>query len=186
MFWADLAHGEQLVCANSQCFSAGMPVAVWQAQRHREALGIDVEACREGWPRPVLDGRPVPYVTPVTAGHPWWRLTDGGRVLQCQNARVCQVCGLALPSQSWVLVDESAAVLSDSAMHARCLRLAAAACPHLVLCDSALVAVQVRRGDLRADGQPLSERPVPWRESWMVRPGCRGIVLADAATNSYR
>jgi hypothetical protein len=134
----------------------------------------------------VLEGRPVPYVTPVTAGHPWWRLTDGGRVLQCQNVWRCQVCGLALPSQSWVLVDESAAVVSDSAMHARCLRLAAASCPHLVIGDSALVAVQVRRGDIRADGQPLSERPVPWRESWTVRRDYEGAALTNVMADSYQ
>jgi hypothetical protein len=44
----------------------------------------------------VLEGRPVPYVTPVTAGHPWWRLTHGARLLRCQNDWCCQVCGLDL------------------------------------------------------------------------------------------
>jgi hypothetical protein len=43
----------------------------------RDCLGPDQPTQPAGWPRSVLAGRPVPFVTPVTAGCPWWRLTHG-------------------------------------------------------------------------------------------------------------
>lgn len=168
LFWADLAHGERLICANPQCFGAGIEVAVWRAQQHREELGLDRPVSDLGWPRPVLDGRPVPYVVPVTAGHPWWRLTHGERLLRCQNGWCCQVCGLGLELAGWVVIDVHGAVGTDAAMHERCLRLATAACPHLVGQGGALRAVRVRRSDLHGDGQPLSEGGALARERWTV------------------
>src|SRR3954451_21709296 len=78
-----------LTCANQQCSGAGLELPVWRAQQHHEVLGLDC-------PRPVLQGRPVPDVVPLTADRPWWGLTHGGHLLTCQNDRLCQVYGLGL------------------------------------------------------------------------------------------
>lgn len=121
-----------------------------------------------GWPRPVMDGRPVPYVIPVTAGHPWWRLIHTPRLLQCQNDWRCQVCGLTLEPEGWVLVDVHGAVQTDAAMHERCVRLATAACPHLLGETTSLRAVRVRRRDVHGDGQSLSDRGSVERQQWTV------------------
>ncbi|MDT8913475.1 hypothetical protein [Amycolatopsis sp. PS_44_ISF1] len=167
LYWVDLAHGELLICANAQCVGAGIEVPVWRAQQHREALGLDRPVSDAGWPRPVLEGRPVPYVTPVTAGHPWWRLTHGPRLLHCQNDWCCQVCGQGLEASGWVVVDPRGMVQTDAAMHERCLRLATAACPHL-LAVAAQRAAQVRRADIHGDGRPLRDSGALTREQWTV------------------
>jgi hypothetical protein len=180
LVWDDLDRGVLLVCVYSQCSAAGMEVPVWRAQQHREDRGIDRAVSAAGWPRPVLEGRPVPYVVPVTAGRPWWGLTHGDRLLRCQNSWACQVCGAALPARAWVLVDTRGAVSTDSAMHGRCLRLATASCPHLLAERSTLRAVHVRRGEIHGGGRPLSPRGAAWREEWIVpgllsRPGTGGV-----------
>ncbi len=168
LVWDDLAEGELLVCVNVQCFGTGMPVPIWRAQQHREDLGLDRRLSPAGWPRPILDGRPVPYAVPVTAGHPWWRLTHGARLLLCQNDWRCQVCGLSLEPAAWVLVDSRGAVQTDAAMHSRCLRLATATCPHLLGAAPAVRSAQVQRTDIRGDGRPLRDVRALTRELWTV------------------
>jgi hypothetical protein len=176
LYWADLAHGEQLICANHECFGAGTVLPVWRAQQHREDLGLDRPVSDAGWPRPVLEGRPVPYVTPVTAGHPWWRLTHGVRLLRCQNDWCCQVCGLDLEPAGWVIGDGHGAVQTDAAMHERCLRLASAACPHLLAEAASLRAVEVRRCEVHGDGRPLRDGGAVERERWTVPTAGRGVI----------
>lgn len=180
LYWDDLAHGELLVCANSQCFTVGTPVPIWLAQQHREDRGMDEPVSGPGWPRPVLDGRPVPFLTPVTAGHPWWTLTHGPRLLKCQNDWCCQVCGERLNPQAWVLVDAFGAMDSDAALHERCLRLAVAACPHLVAEASGLEAVRVHRGRIHGDGKPLSDGGAWTRQQWTV-PNLRAQPICSRA-----
>lgn len=144
LYWDDLAHGELLVCANSQCFTLGTPVPIWLAQQHREDRGLDESVSGPGWPRPVLEGRPVPFLTPVTASRPWWSMTHGP------------------------LLDALGAVDSDAALHERCLRLAVAACPHLVAESSGLQAVQVHRCQIHGDGKPLRDERAWTRQEWTV------------------
>lgn len=168
LYWVDREHGVLLVCANVRCSAAGMELPVWRAQQHREDRGIDRAVSVAGWPRPVREGRPVPYVVPVTAGRPWWGLTHGDRLLRCQNSWLCQVCGVPLPTRAWVLVDTRGAVVTDSAMHERCLRLATASCPHLLAEGSPLRAALVGRPEILGDGRALSPRGAAWREEWTV------------------
>jgi hypothetical protein len=182
LYWVDLEHGVLLVCANHQCSAAGMELPVWRAQQHREDRGVDRPASAAGWPRPEREGRPVPYVVPVTAGHPWWGLTHGDRLLRCQNSWVCQVCGTGLPSRAWVLVDSRGAVVTDSAMHERCLGLATTSCPHLLAEGSALRAALVDRAEIHGDGRPLSPRGAAWRQEWIVpRLGRHRDPVVDGA-----
>lgn len=168
LFWEDLQHGVQLICANYQCSSAGMSLPVWRAQQHREDLGLDAPVSEAGWPRPALEGLPVPYITPVTSGRPWWGLTHGARVVRCQNQWCCQVCGFGLPPRAWVLVNTFGDVLSSSAMHEKCLQMSTSTCPHLLGPGSRLRQAEVERSDILGDGEPLSERGALTREHWTV------------------
>ncbi|WIX85835.1 hypothetical protein [Amycolatopsis sp. DG1A-15b] len=145
---------DQLICQNAQCSAAGMPVAVWRAQRARVRRGEDVPAPGAGWPRPVLDGRAHPWVTPVSNGTPWWTLLDGARQARAQDAWLCQMCGQPLDAIALVVLREKK-VLSDAGLHPRCLHLAAVVCPHLAASGARYAVAEVTRSDLRADGRPL-------------------------------
>ncbi|GAB3943735.1 hypothetical protein GCM10029976_066790 [Kribbella albertanoniae] len=174
LYWDERYHGELLRCVNQQCFAAEFAVPIWAAQKNRDDL-FDEAANPEGWPRPVMESLPVPYLVPVTAGRPWWRATDGERLLRCQNQWWCQVCGLPLPSAAWVLVDAGGDVSSDAAMHERCLRLAAGTCPHLLDVGVGYRAVQVRLDDLLGDGRPLQLGDAWTPKRWTLRDASGGI-----------
>lgn len=175
----DLLHDpelhDQLVCTNPQCFAAWSPVALWRAQRARVRRGDDRPAPGPGWPRPILDGRLHPWVTPVSNGKPWWLLLDGARQAQAQDAWLCQVCGEPLPTRALVVLDGDK-VVSDTALHPRCLAVADAVCPHLADSASRYTYAEVTRLDLLADGRPLKLlRPdateddnVLWFPAWTV------------------
>src|ERR1700710_2838709 len=80
MTWIPDDPGVLLHCSQQQCANALMPIQVWRAQQHRENLGLDAPSPPAGWPRPVLDGLPVPFIVPVTNGRPWWGLIDRERL----------------------------------------------------------------------------------------------------------
>jgi hypothetical protein len=96
-----------------------------------------------GWPRPIIDGFPIPWVSPAEA----LGITNGDRILATKADRLCQVCGGPLDSESVVFVDGGrkskrrhadvdftevlCRAMDDAVMHPRCARLAAGRCPRL-------------------------------------------------------
>ncbi len=99
-----------------------------------------------GWPRPIIGGFPIPWVSPAEN----LGTTNGDRILSTKADLLCQVCGdpLAPDGESVVFVDggrkskrrhadiDFAEVLcramDDAVMHPRCARLAAGRCPRLL------------------------------------------------------
>ncbi len=167
---------EWFECTNPQCSAAGLPVALWRAQRAGARRGDDVPAPGAGWPRPVLDGLPHPWLTPVSDGKPWWRLLDDARQARAQDGWLCQVCGEPLPTAALVVLNDDR-VVSDTALHPRCLTVAREVCPHLTRAGTRYAVVEVTRGDLLADGDPLplassntvENDDVLWVPAWTVR-----------------
>ena len=170
--------GEQLICVNVQCDAAGVDVPVWWAHQRLVAAGGDVAAPGAGWPRPLFDGMPHTYLTPVVAGRAWWRLVDEQRQQHCQQTWACQVCGRTLPDTAWVLVTAHREVLLSTAMHQRCLRLSTARCPNLSGAPATLTSLRVTPHEILADHRPLHEvlaaavsEPAAtgdWVQSWTV------------------
>lgn len=114
-----------------------------------------------GLPRPrSAHGRPIPFVTDCTGGDPRWKAIDSARVLECQIRWQCQVCGELLEDQAWVVTDEDDDVVSNAAMHRRCLELSLGACPYL-RGNATTRTVAVSREDLVADEVPLTHFPTP-------------------------
>ncbi|WP_372659856.1 hypothetical protein [Amycolatopsis kentuckyensis] len=109
----------------------------------------------------------------MSNGKPWWRLLDGARQALAQDASLCQVCGEPLPTRALVVLD-GARVVSDTALHPRCLAVADAVCPHLARSATRYTYAEVTRLDLLADGRPLTPpRPdavedddVLWVATW--------------------
>ena len=170
LHWDDLDPDSLLVCAHIQCSAAGMTVPVWKAQQRREDLDEDDLAPAAGLPRPVSAGLPIPYVTPVSNGRPWWRLTHGARLLACQHSWLCQFCGLPLPELAWVVLNGDH-IESDAALHKACLDLALSLCPHLNAESLDRHCREVPRSAVLADGTPLSTSPPEWRQQWTLSPG---------------
>ncbi|MFI8977140.1 hypothetical protein ACIGO9_29955 [Nocardia asteroides] len=111
-----------------------------------------------GLPRPrSADGRSIPFVTECTDGVPR-RAIDSARLLECQIRWQCQVCGELLDDQAWVVTDEDDDVVSNAAMHRRCLELSLRACPYL-RGNATTRTVAVSRRDLVADEVPLTHFP---------------------------
>ncbi|MFD9964897.1 hypothetical protein [Amycolatopsis sp. NPDC058986] len=190
----------QLVCTNLQCSAFDTPIDLWRAQHRRVARGEDVPAPGPGWPRPLIDGRPHPWLVPVVDGIPCWLLLDGRRRQEAQQAWACQVCGENLPPRAAVILSarpirSAYTVLTDCALHPRCVRLAAAACPHLHTGRARLTTATVRRSDILSDGHPLPD-PVPrhavaetlGKPRWTIPehtvPPQRRIPLAAALANT--
>jgi hypothetical protein len=100
---------------------------------------------RPGWPRPVVGGWPVPWVSPQ---HDLSNM-DAARKVALLDTRMCQVCGLCHSPGDLVFLcvqtavddqgryvakpeDATAVVpMDEGLMHERCARLALARCPRL-------------------------------------------------------
>ena len=96
-----------------------------------------------GWPRPIIDGWPIPWVSPAEN----LGTTSGERILATKEKALCQVCGVAFEDDAEVVVFvtsetsrkhaevDLAEVLcratDDAVMHPRCAKLAAGRCPRL-------------------------------------------------------
>lgn len=100
----------------------------------------DTPLTRSGWPRPVLNGWPIPWVSP--SGN--LALMDEARMVACATGAICAVCGLDYDDGevAYALVkrrDELPADLTGGAvkamdnavMHRRCLLLSLKRCPRL-------------------------------------------------------
>lgn len=55
--------GGMYICCNTECSRMGVPIPLTR-------LLDPAEQVPAGWPRPTLEGRPVPWVTPVRDGAP--------------------------------------------------------------------------------------------------------------------
>lgn len=95
---------------------------------------------RAGWPRPLVAGWPIPWVSPVEN----LAKTNIGRERAGASAAVCAVCGQDYPQHGTAVVfvngengvpdsaEEYAITSIDNAfLHPRCARLALAWCPML-------------------------------------------------------
>lgn len=97
-----------------------------------------------GWPRPIIGGWPIPWVSP----HSKLSIMSPTRVRRILYNKLCQVCGKkhAKGSRVFMCVDGKDSYLSADAkefhklyvvpmdhgiMHERCFRLALARCPKL-------------------------------------------------------
>lgn len=94
---------------------------------------------RAGWPRPVIGGWPIPWVSPAE------NLAEmqGARLLAAASGAICAVCGCdyAEDEVAFALVKESelpespdgmeVQAMDGAIMHERCLRLAVGRCPRL-------------------------------------------------------
>lgn len=121
-----------------------------------------------GWPRPNINGYPVPWVAPVeNLGE-----VNDGRRLASTGGAVCQICGLGWTSperdgEAYALVPMTSAAraaltpgepislvigervvipLDGAILHWRCMRLTLAMCPHLRGRDD-LVVIEVPAND---------------------------------------
>lgn len=98
-----------------------------------------------GWPRPILGGLPIPWVSPVEN----LGTTNGDRILATKADLLCQVCGDQLdsdgesvvfvhrgrksnrPYRDTDLTETLCRAMDDAVMHPRCAQLAAGRCPRL-------------------------------------------------------
>lgn len=141
----------------SDCAGLGVPAA--GASETTMASPDGAEDVREnghvpGLPRPRADGMPVPWITfMLDVEDVWWRTIDTPRLLLCQAQWRCQVCGLELPTQAWVVVNADGEVLSDAALHRACLTIAKRWCPELR--QSGYRPLVIDRHRILADNMPL-------------------------------
>ncbi|OXM56428.1 hypothetical protein CFP71_13450 [Amycolatopsis thailandensis] len=134
-------------CLNTDCSCDGVPAGEVALQ----------DQPGRGLPRPVLEGRPVPWLAPVIGDRVAWTALNDQRVLEAQRSWLCQVCGEPLTNaDAWVAVS-AGDVAAGGAMHRRCLALARKVCPVLST-DLSYVYVQVRRGDDERDWAVVFER----------------------------
>lgn len=94
---------------------------------------------RAGWPRPIIGGLPIPWVSPSD------RLSemDPARVTACASGAICAVCGgdydddedayvlVKSAERPKVMADVAVHALDNGVLHRRCLLLALARCPKL-------------------------------------------------------
>jgi hypothetical protein len=126
-------------CGNDACSVASIPAG---------DLPLDRGQAAPGWPRPVVDRRPVPWVVPIIGPEVAWTALNAARLRQAQQLWLCQLCGESLASEptAWIAV-YTGLPLAGGALHRRCSALARNACP--VLHDEAecIVHTEVRRED---------------------------------------
>lgn len=94
---------------------------------------------RSGWPRPIIDGWPIPWVSPAES----LSTMNNSRVAACASGAICAVCGdgysddeqaYAFVKATEVLPDLSSVAvqpMDNGILHKRCAQLALARCPEL-------------------------------------------------------
>lgn len=97
------------------------------------------ELTRAGWPRPIVNGFPVPWVSPSDK----LAEMDTARAAACASGAICAVCGgdYGDDEPAYVLVQSAEKPLAvaevdvqamdNGILHKRCLQLALARCPKL-------------------------------------------------------
>jgi hypothetical protein len=93
---------------------------------------------RAGWPRPIIGGLPIPWVSPSDE----LATMNQARVVAAASSTICAVCGLDFavdePAYACVRSDRMAnpkkhgvRPMDSATMHRRCVLLATANCPRL-------------------------------------------------------
>lgn len=94
---------------------------------------------RTGWPRPVVGGLPIPWVSPSDD----LATMNGARAIACSSGAVCAVCGEGYEEDetAYAFVKEKSLpddlgvgairAMDNGILHQRCARLALAVCPKL-------------------------------------------------------
>ena len=157
-----------VVCGSVQCAAAGMEMPLWRVAQHETVPGRDPNPVDVA--RPVHRGLPVPWVTVVAAGRPWFRHLHGERLLTCQTRWWCQFCGLPLPARAWLVVTGDGRVVTPAGMHKSCLDIAAQACPHL-WGNADLRHIEATPDMILSGGLSLPNvrRPVVWQNWTLAR-----------------
>lgn len=93
---------------------------------------------KSGWPRPVVDGMPIPWVSPSDD----LSSMNSARAAACASGAICAVCGEGFNTEeecfALVRAEEIPAfdrylvqAMDNAFMHRRCVRLALNVCPKL-------------------------------------------------------
>lgn len=126
----------EVCCGNDACWITCAPAGDVAVEQHQAP---------HGWPRPIMEGRPVPWVAPIIGDRVAWTALNSTRCGQALRDWLCQVCGQPLGDTAWLAV-EAGDVVGGGALHLRCLELARTVCPAL-RGDEAYVYVEVRHAD---------------------------------------
>jgi hypothetical protein len=103
----------------------------------------EYSSTEKGWPRPVIGGRPIPWVSPPEN----LRMTHPERMEEIVECGLCQVCGevpdreedvyllinlaLGVPPEGSDLAEKTLQAMDNAMMHKRCYELATSNCPVL-------------------------------------------------------
>jgi hypothetical protein len=96
---------------------------------------------RRGLPRPVYEGKPVPFTTPVRDGAPAFGRFSLRLITEVELNGLCEVCGLPLTDPVYFFRYSAsggchvAGDILPTGLHFRCARLSLAHCPHLTSAD---------------------------------------------------
>lgn len=142
-------------CLNTSCPRDGIEAG--------EVVGEDGQPER-GLPRPVIQGRPVPWLAPVIGGRVAWAALNASRLGEAEQHWLCQVCGGGLHSAptAWVAVSQGEVAIGG-ALHRGCRDEARTACPTL-RADASYVFAEVRREDQAHDWSVVIERLIAYEE----------------------
>ncbi|MGY6658648.1 hypothetical protein ACXIZN_41470 [Amycolatopsis sp. TRM77291] len=120
---AELYDTKYVYCLTEGCSCDGISAGYVVSEKGQSA---------RGWPRQVVDGRPVPWLAPIIGDRVAWAALNSGRLDEAEQRWLCQVCGccLASASNAWIAVLQGE-VAAGGAMHRRCMHLARTVCPEL-------------------------------------------------------
>ncbi|KOV84637.1 hypothetical protein [Nocardia sp. NRRL S-836] len=117
-----------------------------------------------GLPRPLIKGRPVPWIAPVIGDQVAWKALNAVRFRSAERHWLCQYCGDALDSAptAWVAVAQDE-VAAGGGLHQNCMELARAECPALRH-DPCFVFAEVRPEDRAHDWSAVIERLMAYEQ----------------------
>lgn len=91
-----------------------------------------------GWPRPIVGGWPIPWVSPADN----LSTMDSEREAICSAGKICAVCGEANGATAYILIRAKnqpadlssvrAQAMDNGVLHRKCLMLALKHCPELL------------------------------------------------------
>lgn len=116
-----------------------------------------------GWPRPLADGRPVPWIAPVIGDRVAWAALNATRLRESEQNWLCQVCGFYLGSAptAWIAISHGE-IAAGGGMHTKCRLQAGARCPELR--DMSYVFAEVHQPDRDSDWEAVFARLAAYEE----------------------
>jgi hypothetical protein len=151
-----------------------------------------------GWPRPVVAGWPVPWVSPDRA----LGVMNDGRYAACASGAVCAVCGQGYQMGAYGVAlvkvepgeglpdplpaDGGLTPMDNAVLHGPCARLAVSTCPALVrLREEGALAAVLTPGNaavvvVEREGEEGQDRVHGWYSTSQCRVVTIAAVLADA------